>query len=263
MVKQPVFGTSVAYYGKKGLFLYTAGYIIENSNPTLSKSTSELDLIAGWNFYFMDDAITLAPNYGHFFYSGGSTTAKSIFSDEFGLAMTGSFNWFRPAITFDYLFGASKSPNLNLTTAFHLEIQDILAEGNNLEFDPSVGTNYGDNSFYYRTSNLNFSSLSKQRAQYGDKLTIKELLALNVITNKKINSQLTQLNQTATIGDILSYTPTNQINSIELLFPLKYSIKNLTLNSALNISFPVNVPNFIVSKTRVFFSAGISYSFDL
>jgi len=264
LVKQPILGTSVAYYGKKGLFLYTTGYLTGNSDPTLSKSTSELDLIAGWNFYFLDDAITLAPNYGHFFYSGGSNTAKSMFSAEFGLSASGNFNWFRPDITFDYLFGKSKSPNLNLTTAFHLEVQDLLAEGNTFELDPSVGTNFGDNSFYYRLSNLNFNSLSPLRAKYGDKITIKELLALNAIANKKqIDKQLAQLNPTATLGDVFSYTPTNQFNSVDLIFPVRYSIKNLTLNSGLTISFPVNIPSFVSSSTRIFFSAGMSYAFDL
>jgi len=264
LVKQPMLGTSVAYYGKKGLFLYTTGYLTGNSNPTLSKSTSELDLIAGWNFYFLDDAIILAPNYGHFFYSGGSNTAKSIYSDEIGLSASGDFHWFRPAITFDYLFGKSKSPNLNLTTAFHLEVQGLLAEGNTFEFDPSVVTNYGDNSFYYRLSNLNFKSLSSLRAQYGDNITIQELLANNAIANRKqIDKQLAKLSPTATLGDLFSYTPTNQFNSVDLIFPVKYSIKNFTLNSGLTISFPMNIPSFMISSTRIFFSAGISYAFDL
>jgi hypothetical protein len=263
-VKQPMLGSSFAYYGKKGLFLFTNGYLIGNSNPTLSKSTGELDLIGGWNFYFWDDAITLAPSYGHFFYSGGSTTAKSMFTDDIGLSANGNFNWFRPAIAFDYLFGTSKSPNLNLTTAFHLEVNDLLAKGNKFEFEPSVGTNYGDNSFYYRLINLDFSSLSSLRAQFSDKITIRELLALNVITNKnQISRQLNQLSSNATLGDVFSYTPTNQFNSIDFLFPVKYSIKKMTFNSALNISIPVNVPDFIANKTRIFFSAGISYSFDL
>ena len=264
LVKQPMLGWSVAYYGKKGIFLYVNGYLVGNSNQNLSKSTGELDLIAGWNFYLLDDAITLAPNYGHFFYSGGSTTAKSMFTDGLGVSASGDFNWFRPSITFDYLFGTSKSPNLNLTSAFHLEIQDLLAEGNTFEFDPSVGTNFGDNSFYYRLSNINFKSLLPLRAKYGDKITIKELLALNAIANRKqIDKQLAKLSPTATLGDVFSYTPTNQFNSVDLIFPVKYSIRNFTVSSGLTISFPTNIPSFISSSTRIFFTAGISYAFDL
>jgi hypothetical protein len=89
-------------------------------------------------------------------------------------------------------------------------------------------------------------------------------MALSIVkSNKKFENQLTKLSQTATLGDIFSYTPTNQINSIELLFPMKYSIKNLTINSVLNIFFPMNIPDFINSKTRIFYSAGISYAFNL
>jgi hypothetical protein len=44
---------------------------------------------------------------------------------------------------------------------------------------------------------------------------------------------------------------------------VKYSIKNLTINSVLNIFFPMNIPDFINSKTRIFYSAGISYAFNL
>ncbi len=264
LVKQPTLGSSVAYYGKKGIFLLANGFMIGNSNPTLSKSTEEFDLVGGWNFYFLNDAVILAPNYAHFFYSSGSTTAKSMFTNEFGLSANGNFNWFRPAVTFDYLFGTSKSPNLNFTSAFHLAADNLLAKGNTFEFDPSVGGNYGDNSFYFRLTNLNFKSLSPLLTKYGSTITIKELLALNVIANKKqIDKQLSQLSPTATLGDIFSYTPSNQINSIEMLFPVKYTLKNLTINSALNISLPMNVPDFITSKTRIFFSAGISYAFDL
>lgn len=264
LVKQPTLGSTVAYYGKKGIFLLANGYVIGNSNPTLSKSTEELDLAAGWNFFFYGDAITLAPNFAHFFYSNGSTTAKSMFTNEFGLSASGDFNWFRPAATFDYLFGTSKSANLNLTIAFHLEANDMLAKDNIFEFEPSAGANYGDNSFYYRLSNLNFKSISSLRAQYGDKITIKELLTLSVVKNSpKIENQLRKLSQNATLGEIFSYTPSNQINSVEFIFPVKYIIKNLTINSALNISLPMNIPDFITSQTHVFLTAGISYSFDL
>jgi hypothetical protein len=264
LVAQPMLGSTISYYGKKGLYLLANGYSVGNSDPTLSKSTGEIDLIGGWNFYLFNDALTLSPNYGHFYYTSGSTTAKSMYTDEIGLAINGTLNWFRPSLTTDYLFGTQKSLNINLTTAFHLEKENLLAEGNTLEFDPSAGTNYGNNSFYFRLANLNLNSLKSLRAQYGDNITIKQLLVLNAITrNKQIDRQLAHLSENTTLGQIFNFTPTNQINSIDLLFPVKYNIQNLTLSTACIISFPMNIPDFISSKTRVYLSAGILYSFDL
>jgi hypothetical protein len=264
LVKQPTLGSSVAFYGRKGLFLYANGYYIGNSNRTLSKSTGELDVIGGWNFYLSDDAITLSPSYGHFFYSSGSSTAKSFYANEFGLGINGTFNWFRPSVTADYFFGKNQALNINLMAAFHLEVENLFAQGNTLVFEPTTGTNWGDNSFYYRLSNLNFSSLKSFRAKYGDNITIKELIVIGTIAkNKQTDRELAALSTTATLGQIFSYTPSYQINSVDLIFPVHYAVRNLTLNAAFSVSFPLNIPDFLVSKTHIYFSAGISYSFDL
>ena len=264
LVRQPTLGSSVAYYGSKGLFLFANGYSVGNSNPGLTKSTSEFDLIGGWNFYLFNEAITLAPSFGHFFFSSGASTAKSNYANQFEVSLNGTFNWFKPSLVTDYLFGKSNGVNLNLLAAFHLEVKNLLAQGNMLVFEPSTGTNYGDNSFYYRLSNLNFSSLSSLRSKYGDNITISELIALKAVTKNKQNErQLAALSSTATLGQLFSYTPSYQINSVDLIFPISYSIRNLMLNAALNVSFPMNIPNFLVSKTHIYFSAGVSYSFDL
>lgn len=140
----------------------------------------------------------------------------------------------------------------------------LFAKGNIFTFEPSVGTNYGDNSFYYRWTNINLGALSLLRIKYGDNITIKELMALKTISmNKQIEKQLSQLSPTATLGQIFNYTAENQFNSVELIFPCSYSLKRLTLNTSLNISIPMNVPLFLSNKTHVYFSGGISYSFDL
>ncbi len=264
MVSQPSLGPTVTFSSAKGLLLSATGLNIGNSDASLSKATRELDLTAGWDFNLTSDLIYLTPSYSHFIYSNGSLTSKSIYTDQAELALRGFFNWFKPSLAGDYLWGKSSAFNLNLTTAFHVEAKNFLSAGNTLGFEPSLGTNYGDNSFYYKLASINLNSLTPLRTKYGDNITIQELIALNVTAkNKQIDKQLAQLSPTATLGQIFIYTSKYQINSVDLLFPVSYTMKRLTLNSALNVSIPYNVPSFMTRKTHLFFSGGLTYSFEI
>ena len=262
---QPNSSPSINYYGAKGMELSVTGLFIGNSNAaSLSKGSKEVDLTAGWDFNLLDKAISISPSYSHFIFSSGSATAKSIYSDQTELDISGSFKWFRPSVTTDYLFGTQKALNINITSGFNIKWDNVFAKGNNLEFEPAISTNYGDLSYSSLIAKKLFQFLTPLRTKYGDNITILQLEANGSFTgNKQIQKQLSNLNPTATLGQIFTITNNYQINSIDLSFPFTYTLKNLSLYSGINIAKPMNVPAYIKSQTVVYLSAGLSYSFDL
>lgn len=261
---QPNSSPSVTYSGKNGLLLSASGFIVGNSNvAAVSKNSSELDLTGGWDFSLLNNHLNISPSYSHFIYSTGAATAKSIYSDQAEIDMSGSFKWFRPSVTADYLFGSKKAVNLNFTLGFSVKISNLFAEGYNLEFEPSLGTNFGNLTYSDLIANRLFQTLTPLRTTYGDNITIQQLEAKGVFTNKKlIEKQLSILNTSATLGQIFAAARGYQVNSIDFSLPLAYQMKNLTISSGLNVSKPMNVPAYVKSQTVVFFSAGLNYSFD-
>jgi hypothetical protein len=262
---QPNTSPSIYYSGKNGLSLSASGFITGNSNASAaSKNSSELDLTGGWDFNFMDNSLIISPSFSHFIYSAGAATAKSSYSDQAEIDLSGSFKWLRPSVTADYLFGSKKAVNLNFTLGFNLKINNLLAEGNTLEFEPSLGANYGDLSYSDLIAARLFQILTPLRTTYGDNVTIQQLETNGAFANKKlVGKQLSILNPSATLGQIFSAARPFQVNSIDISLPLAYKVKNLTISSGLNISKPMNVPVYINGKTVVFFTAGLNYSFEL
>ena len=256
---------SIEYDGKKGMVLSMSGLFIGKDNASsLSKGSSEVDLTGGWDFNLWNSALSISPSYSHYIFSSGAVTAKSIYSDQTELNISGSFKWFRPSITSDYLFGAKKALNLNFSSGFNIKWNNVFANGNILEFEPAICANYGDLSYSSLIAKKLFQFLSPLRATYGDNITIRQLEANGAISgNKSIQNQLSNLSPTATLGQIFTSSNNFQINSIELSIPVTYTFKNMTLNSGLNIAEPMNVPAYIKRQTVVYISAGLYYSFDL
>ncbi len=256
---------SVNYFGKKGLALSVTGLLISNNNSaSKSKLSQEVDFSGGWNFGILNNSVLINPSISHFFYSASAATAKSLFTDLTELEMLGSFRWFKPTFTADYLFGKSKALNLNLTLSFEVKIENLFGKGNNLQFTPGFGTNYGDLSYSMFFSKNLYQYLTPLRTRYGDNITIQQLETNGAIPkSKSINMQLSYINPTATLGQIFETTNSYRINSFDLMLPLVYTLKNFSINSAVNVVKPMNVPGYIQSKTVFYFSAGVSYSFNL
>ena len=187
-----------------------------------------------------------------------------MYSDQAEIDLSGSFNWLRPSITADYLIGSKKAVNLNFTLGFNLKFNNLFAEGNTLEFEPSFGTNFGNLSYSDLIANRLFQALTPLRTTYGDNITIQQLETNGAFANKKlVGKQLSILNPSATLGQIFSAARTYQVNSADFILPLAYKMKNLTISSGLNISKPMNVPVYIKAQTVVFFTAGLCYTFNL
>lgn len=262
---QPNSSPSIYYSGKRGLSLSASGFIVGNSNAAaVSKSSSELDLTGGWDFNILNNSLIISPSYSHFIFSTGAATAKSLYSDQAEIDLSGSFKWFRPSLTADYLLGSKKAFNLNMKLGFIQKINNLFAKGNTLEIEPTLAANFGDLSYTDFFATRLFQALIPLRATYGDNSTIQQLESIGAFTNKKlIERQLSVLNTSATLGQIFSVSRAYQLNSIDFSLPFAYQIKNLTIYSGLNISKPINVPVYIKTRTVVFFSAGLNYSFEL
>jgi len=254
---------TVEYNGKKGMVLSMSGLYNGNGNTSsLSKGSYEVDLTGGWNFNLWNSALTISPSYSHFIFSSGAVTAKSIYSNQTELGVSGSFNWFNPSITADYLFGKKEALNFNFSSGFDINWDNVFAKGNSLEFEPAICTNYGDLSYSSLIAKKLFKLLSPLRATYGDNITIRQLEANGAISgNKSTQKQLSNINTSATLGQIFNSSNNFQINSIELIIPFTYTIKNLSINTQLNIAKPMNVPVYIKSQTIVYVTAGLHYSF--
>ena len=263
---QPNSSPTISYYGKNGLSLSASGFLVGNSGAASApKKSSELDLTGGWDFSLWNNSLTISPSYSHFIYSSGNVTSKSLYSDQTELNLAGSFKWFRPSITTDYLFGTKTALNLNFSLGFNMKIDNLFAQGNTLQFEPSLAANYGDLSYSDLIAKRLFQTLTTLRTTYGDNITIQQLEANGALATKKQSvNQFAILNPTATLGQIFATTKNGyHINSYDLTLPLMYTAKKLTLYSGLNISKPMNVPAYIKSQTVVFVSAGIAYSFEL
>ena len=107
-----------------------------------------------------------------------------MYTDQTELDLSGSFKWFRPSITADYLFGAKKALNLNITTGFNIKWKNGFAKGNSLELEPEIGTNYGDLSYSTLISRKLFQFLQPFRVTYGDNISIAQLEANGAISKK-------------------------------------------------------------------------------
>lgn len=262
---QPNSSASVNYTGKKGLALSVTGLLISNNNTTAkSKGSQEADLTGGWNFGILDNTVLINPSISHFFYSTSAATAKTLFTDQTELEISGSFKWFKPSFTVDYLLGKSQALNINLTIGFEAKIENLFGKSHNLQITPSLGTNYGDLSYSMFFSKSLYQFLTPLRTRYGDNITIQQLETNGAIPKlKAVNKQLSYLNPAATLGQIFETTNSYRINSIDLMLPLTYSLKNFSINSSVNVVKPMNVPGYIQSKTVFYFSAGIYYSFNL
>ena len=262
---QPITASEINYYGSKGLLFGLSGQLIGNSNSsTITKPSTEVDLTGGWNLNLWKSALTVCPSYSHFFISSGAATAKSMFSDQAEVDVSGSFNWFKPSVTTDYLFGSKKALNFNFSLGFEARVKNFLSEGNSLVLNPSIGANYGNLSWSYLVPKNLLQFLTPLRVTYGDNLTIQQLLAKGIAVVKKANEkQMAILNPSSTLGEIFAPATGYQLNSLELTLPFTYSMNNLSLTSEFALSIPKNVPNYIRSKTLFLFSAGISYSFDM
>ena len=262
---QPSLLPSLSYYGKRGLFLYSSYQFLFNS-PSGSKSYStETDLLAGWNFNLFDEAVTISPSYCHFFYSSGNQSGKTIYSQQTELAISGIFNWFRPSLNTDYLFGQRSAFNFNLVTGTNFHWSNILTKEASLDFSPAIGTNYGQLSHYPVVDHMLSTQLSPARVQYGDNITIRTLEANGtIVKNRAFDKILANIDPDATLGQIFTPPPKNfHFNSVDLFLPVTYSLKNITFTSGLDFSEPLSVPNFIKTKAIIYFSGGISYSFNL
>ena len=261
---QPVTSADFNYYGGKGLMLGISGQLIGNSNSTtITKPSTEMDLTGGWNLNVFENALSINPSYSHFFISAGAATAKSMFSDQAELDLSGSFKWFKPSITTDYLFGTRQALNLNFSLGFEARATNFLAEGNTLILNPSIGVNYGNLSWSYLVPKNLMQFLTPLRITYGDNLTIQQLLAKGTTVVKKATAkQLAILNPLSTLGEIFTATSGYQVNSLELSFPFTYTINKLSITTEFALSVPRNVPVYIKSQTLFLFSAGINYTFE-
>jgi hypothetical protein len=239
-------------------------WIKSSNNSALTKNSTEVDLTGGWNFGMLNKSLYITPSYSHFIYSAAASSAKTLFTDQAGVELSGSFKWFTPSFTADYLFGKNSAHNFNLTLGFEVNFDDVIFNGNRFQFLPSTGANYGDLSYsIFFTSKL-FQLLSPLRTKFGDNITISQLLTNGALPKTKgLNNQLSYLNPSATLGQIFETTNSDRINSFDLTLPLVYSRKNLSLSTSMNIVIPRNVPAYIQSKTVLFFSAGLTYSFEL
>ena len=265
-ISQPNSSPSISYYGKNGLSLSASGFLVGNGGTASApKKSSELDLTGGWDFSLWNNRLTISPSYSHFIYSSGNVTSKSLYTDQTELNLSGSFKWFRPSITTDYLFGTKSALNLNFSLGFNVKIDNLFAQGNTLQFEPSLAANYGDLSYSDIIARRLFQTLTTLRTTYGDNITIQQLEANGALaTKKQAANQFAILNPTSTLGQIFATTKNGyHINSYDLSLPLTYTAKKLTLYSGLNISRPMNVPAYIKSQTVVFVTAGISYSFEM
>ncbi len=258
-VKQPSFSPSVMYFSKYGFDISGSGYWIENSDDSLSQTTSELDLSIGYNIEIIKN-LTIYAGYSHFFYNEKANTLKSDFSDDISLYGYYQLKKLITGVSANYLFGTDNTFYFTFHNSLTFSKEKVLFRNSSLDFFPGIDISFSTQLYYvdYFWESLNASSSLRNflrehpdiRTRYYELRTSDPDLTSTEILNI-ISLDYIQEKEEFRLGNIGIY------------FPVSYMAGNLILDFTLLTYFPVNQPDYFNNDIQVYFNLGISYFIDI
>ena len=258
-VKQPSYSPSLTYFSRYGFDISGTGYWIENSDDSLSRTTSELDLSAGYYFEVISN-LTLYAGYSHFFYNEKSNTLKSEFTDNISLYTYYQLKKFHSGVSANYLLGSSNTFYFTVHNSLTLSREKVFMRNSSIYFYPGIDISFSTQQYYvnYFWESLNASSSLRNflrenpdiRTRYFDlQITNPDL------TNTEILNIISQ--------DFIEEKEEFRLSNIGLYFPVSYWAGNFILDFTLLTYFPVNQPDYFDDNIQVYFNLGISYFIDI
>jgi len=272
--KQPSFSPYVSYLSKYGFNIGGTAYFIGNSDASGTKTTSELDLQAGYD-WILGKVISISPSYTHFFYSSNSSTLKKSYNDYVQLGLNADVKWWNTSISGKYFWGEYNETILTAQTGVNITFDNFLSKGNSLQISPSIEANIS-NINYFRYISGNFKFLRAYATAYPD-ATINELLgdlktnnrpvvkiiAKKISTSPYLQKRLDNLSVDGNlvISDLFSSKKELKVSNIGLTLPVYYYFGNFTMNVVFAAYKPFNQPKLFGNEWTTYFGVGVSYTF--
>lgn len=272
---QPSYSPYLSFYHKWGFTLGAVGYFISNSDSSGSKSTSELDLQAGYTWK-LNSLISINPSYNHFFYSKNSTVLKRSYNDYAQLTILSSKKWWSGSISGKYLWGDFDETMLTAQTDAIVKINHVFGRENALVLQPTLEVNMS-NINYYRYISGKYKFLRAYaglfpddtfadllfRLQNNNKPLVRRLaerIAANPYLQKRINKLATD--HSLVISDLFLAKKEMKFSSLGLTLPVYYYIGDFIVNVSFAAYKPYNQPKIFGNDWITYISAGICYTFD-
>lgn len=272
--KQPSFSPYLSYLSKYGFNLGATGYVIGNSDPSGTETTSELDLLAGYE-WVLSPVFSLSPSYTHFFYSSNSGTLKKSYSDYVQLEVSSTVNWWNSSISSKYFWGDFDEIMLTAQTSVNITIDNCLHQGNALVISPGVELN-ASNINYLRYISDKFKFLRAYATQYPD-ATVNDLLNDLATSTRPIVSRIAEkllseaylkrrlntlaVDRNMVISTLFDDKKEMKLSNIGFTLPVYYYFGNFIANGTFAAYKPFNQPKMFGNEWTTYFSLGLSYTF--
>jgi hypothetical protein len=249
-IKQPYYSPSVSYFSKYGFDLSILPSFIKNSDATLSESTSELDLMAGYNFQPLKN-LSIYPGYTHIFYSENSYSLKSVISDIAQLDLSYQLKWYNASLSSSYLMGEKNTFYFSVQNSFSIDFERVPGKNALLSLQPGIDLNISDKNYY--NDILISDYLNSPVINY---LVQRWLNRFPNLTEEQIKDRLYNLENPDAFN--VQYA----LTSVSLILPIYYMIGDFSFNLTFYTSIPVYQSDFLSSDVQFYLNAGISYSID-
>lgn len=253
-IRQPYYSPAVSYFSKYGFDLSILPSFIENSDATSTETTSELDLMAGYNFQPLK-SLSIYPGYTHIFYSKNSYSLKSVISDIAQLDLNFQQKWYNATLSTSYLIGKKNTFYLSLQNSFSIDFEKVPGKNALLSLQPGVDINISDKNYY--NDILLTDYLNSPIINY---IVQRWLNRYPNLTEEQIKDRLYNL-ELRQNPDV--FNTQYALTSVSLILPVYYMIGSFSFNITIYTSIPVYQSNeFFSSEVQFYLNAGISYSID-
>ena len=276
-VSQPSYLASFSFTGKHGLNLSFVPHFIGNSDSTNSKFTSQYDFGAGYTLSLFK-GLSITPSYTHYLYSKNSLSLASGFSDYAQINAGLSVKWWGLSVAAGYGWGQVSDISVTPSTSVTVSFDNVLGEGNSLEFQPTVGLVMNQNQLAGLNTKKKLTGLEALVKLYPN-MTASDFLTSTdpaivawrnahpaVVANitkrlDKTNGKNGKKQKGALLSDLLapSQKATFGLTSINVTLPITYNLNDFSFNS----TFSYSKPNSNSGTSEFYVSFGVSYSFGL
>lgn len=239
-LRQPGISLSTLFASKHNFDLSVYGNAVANSDSSLSETTYETDLQAGYQI-LLPLKLKIYAAYQHSFYSKNSNLARSRFSDQGSLQLSYEGKIFNPQVTGIYLTGKQNEFMLDAGTAFNFEIDHFPFRSSSILIFPGADLMMGKLQFYneyllqqYQSHPLLFLRYYRYRKQ----LSSQEIM--NLLKEEK------------------KFTAT----SLSFSLPVSFSMGNWLVTGSAYAVKPLNQPIFMNTNWMFYFSGNLSYTIN-
>jgi hypothetical protein len=271
---EPSYSLNAGYSGWKGLSISTAATSIANSDSTNSKSTSEIDFGASYQWTVLE-YFTITPSYAHYFYSKNSLSSGTGLYDFAQLQIGGGYHWLSASVSSGYTFGQSFDMNIDGGISGSFTFDNVLWKNNSLTIGPSVSFGISNQSFSNSAFQkvFGFVEAFSQRnptvtagdliTEYSSAKPKYPVMVARLKRNPALLRRLNKLDKNQVLSDIFVTTSTFGLSTVDLSLPICYTVKNLAFSFCVTFNQPENQPSYISSDITSYYNFGITYTFGL